>query len=153
MKRERLYERLESRWRELHDAFEGLSDEGLLEGGVVGPWSVRDVLAHVTTWDEEALKALPVIVEGGRVPRYSDLYGGIDAFNALVQGRKRGLSLEQVLTELEETHRRLLSYLDGVPDAAFATEGRFLRRLRQDTYGHYREHAEQIRAWREKRLP
>ena len=29
-----------------------------------GHGRVRDVLAHVTTWDEEALKALPVIVEG-----------------------------------------------------------------------------------------
>lgn len=151
MKRENLYERLESRWRELHDAFQGLSDDALMEGGVVGPWSVRDVLAHVTTWDEEALKALPVIVEGGRVPRYSDLYGGIDAFNAQSQRRKRGFSLEQVLTELKETHQRILSYLESVPDSAFAKENRFLRRLRQDTYGHLREHAEQIRAWREKR--
>ena len=151
MKRERLYEWLESRWRELHGAFEGLSDDVLLEGGVVGPWSVRDVLAHVTTWDEEALKALPVIVEGGRVPRYSTLYGGIDAFNEEAQGKKLGLSLGQVFAEMEETHQSLMSYLDGVPDAAFATEGRFLRRLRQDTYGHYREHAEQVRAWREKR--
>ena len=152
MKRKSLYERLESRWRELHDAIHGLSREALLEGGVVGPWSIRDVLAHVTTWDEEALKALPVIVEGGRVPRYSDLYGGIDAFNAQSQGRKKGLSLEQVFADMEETHRSLLSYLDGAPDAAFDRENRFLRRLRQDTYGHYREHAEQIRAWRQDRF-
>lgn len=148
MKRERLYERLESRWGELHDALHGLSDEEMLEAGVVGHWSVRDVLAHITTWDGEALKALPVILDRGRLPRYSDLYGGIDAFNAQVQEGKKGLSLERVLTELEETHLRLLAYLDDVPEEAFATEGRFLRRLRQDTYGHYREHTEQIRAWR-----
>ena len=151
MKRERLEERLESRWQELHDAFDGLSNDALMEPGVVGPWSVRDVLAHVTTWDEEALKALPIIVQGGRVPRYSTLYGGIDAFNAQVQERKTGLSQEQVLTELEETHQSLLAYLESVPDSAFAKENRFLRRLRQDTYGHYREHTEHIRAWREKR--
>ncbi len=151
MKRGRLYERLESRWRELHDAIQGLSDDSLLEAGAVGQWSIRDVLAHVTAWDEEALKALPVILEGGRVPRYSTLYGGIDAFNAQAQGRKMGLSLEQVFAELEGTHQRLLSYLKGVQDAAFNRENRFLRRLRQDTYGHYREHAGQIRAWREKR--
>ena len=61
------------------------------------------------------------------------------------------LNLEQVIQELEDTHRRLVDFLEGVPDAAFATEGRSLRRLRQDTYGHYREHTEQINAWREKR--
>ena len=54
---------------------------------------------------------------------------------------------------LEDTHDRLLSYLEGVPDVAFARESRFLRRLRQDTYGHYREHTQQIQAWRQTRLP
>ena len=151
MKRENLSKRLESRWRELHDAFRGLPQEALLECGVVGPWSIRDALIHVTSWDEEALKALPIILDGGRVPRYSGVYGGIDAFNAMTQERKVSLNLEQVIQELEDTHRRLVDFLEGVPDAAFATEGRFLKRLRQDTYGHYRVHAEQINAWREKR--
>ena len=117
----------------------------------MGRWSIRDVLAHVATWEEEALKALPVILDGGRLPRYSNLYGGIDAFNAQAQERKQGLTLEQVLEEMEETHQRLLSFLDGVADGAFARENRFLKRLRQDTYGHYREHAGQIRVWRQTR--
>ena len=151
MKRDQLAMRLEDRWRELHDAFQGLSHDALLEPGVVGPWSIRDVLAHVATWEEEALKALPVILDSGPLPRYSTLYGGIDAFNAQAQEWKATLTLEQVFQALEDTHDRLLSYLEGVPDAAFAQEGRFLRRLRQDTYGHYREHAQQIQAWRQTR--
>ncbi len=145
-------ERIESRWREFHDAYRGLSREALDEPGVVGRWSIRHVLIHVTSWDEEALKALPIIVEGRRVPRYSDVYGGINAFNALTQERKQGLTPEQVFAELEETHRRLRDYLEHVSEAAFAKENRFLRRLRQDTYGHYREHSEQIRAWRKARF-
>ena len=152
MKREALFQRLDERWRELSKAFEGLTDEKLIEPGVVGQWSIRDVLVHVASWDWEALKALPIIVDGGRVPRYSDLYGGIDAFNSLTQGRKCSLGLNEVLRALEETHQQLLDYLEGVPDEAFASEGRFLRRLRQDTYGHYREHTEQIIAWRRGRI-
>ena len=151
MKRENLAKRLESRWWDLYDSFQGLPRDLLQEPGVVGRWSIRDVLIHVATWDEEALKALPVIEEGGRVPRYSTLYGGIDAFNARTQERKQNLSLDQVFTELGETHGRLLAYLADVPDSAFARENRFLRRLRQDTYGHYLEHADQIREWRRAR--
>ena len=135
MKRDQLAKRLETRWRELYDAVQGLSEDALLEPGVVGPWSIRDVLAHVTTWEEEVLKALPVILDGGPLPRYSTLYGGIDAFNAQAHERKEGFTLDQVLDELKETHQRLLSFLNSVPDAAFARENRFLRRLRQDTYG------------------
>jgi len=108
-------------------------------------------MAHVTTWEEEVLKSLPELLEGRRLPRYSTLYGGVDAFNAQAHERKRGLTLEQVKEQLEDTHRRLLEYLDAVPEEAFAANERFVRRLRLDTYSHYREHAGHIREWREKR--
>ena len=92
MKRDQQAMRLEARWRELHHAFQGLSHDALLEPGVVGPWSIRDVLVHVATWEEEAMKALPVILDSGPLPRYSTFYGGIDAFNAQAQECGRQLS-------------------------------------------------------------
>jgi hypothetical protein len=39
----------------------------------------------------------PQLLEGGKPPRYSVTYGGIDAFNARMTEQKRGLSLEEVL--------------------------------------------------------
>ena len=101
-------------------------------------------------WEAEALKHLPLILEGGRPPRYAAAYGGIDAFNAQMTELKRGLSLAAVLRELEDTHRRLVAYLETVPEAQFSTETRFRRRLRLDTYRHYPLHASAIRAWRER---
>ena len=82
----------------------------------MGEWSVKDILAHVTTWEEEALKYLPLIITGGRPPRYIQ-YGGIDAFNAQKAEQKRDMALSEVLRQLEETHRRLLDYLNSVPEA------------------------------------
>ncbi|HEX2279797.1 MAG TPA: hypothetical protein VHN13_22140 [Candidatus Tectomicrobia bacterium] len=74
-----------------------MSDSQLTEPGVTGHWSVKDTLAHVTAWEEEALKYLPLILEGGRPPRYIT-YGGIDdAFNAQMTEQKRDLSLSDVL--------------------------------------------------------
>ena len=81
----------------------------------MGNWSVKDILAHVTTWEEEALKYLPLIITGGRPPRYIQ-YGGIDAFNAQMTEQKRGLALSDVLGQLDETHRRLLDYIRSVPE-------------------------------------
>jgi hypothetical protein len=108
---------------------------------------VKDILAHVTTWEEEALKYLPLIIEGGTPPRYVS-YGGIDAFNASTAARKRALSLSEVLQQLHQTHRRLIEYIQGVPEAQFRHETRFRRRLRLDTYRHYAEHARAIGEWR-----
>lgn len=147
MKRERLSGRLQGEWTRLMESFSGLPESALNEPGPVGLWSVRDLLGHIATWEEEALKALPVILEGKTLPRYASS-GGIDAFNAREQDRKGGITLAELKRDLAATHERLIAYLTSVPETAYAKEGRFLKRLRQDTYGHYREHAAQVVLWR-----
>ena len=148
MHKERLFQRLHTRWQAFQDSFAGLSDEALLTPGVTGHWTVRDLLAHVATWEEEALNALPVIVQGGRLPRYAS-QGGIDAFNAREQEHKREFPLQRLKQESEATHRRLLAYVQRAPESAYAAEGRFLKRLRLDAYGYWGEHTAQILKWRE----
>src|ERR1700681_650752 len=111
-------------------SYTGLSDLCLMEHGVTGNWSVRDIVAHVTTWDEEALKHLPLILEGGKPPRYSVTHGGIDAFNAVMTERKKGLSLSEVLTQLDETHSQLIDLIQNTSEDQFIRETRFRHRLR-----------------------
>lgn len=148
MNRQQLLNRLDKAWTSLKESYAGLPEERLAEPGVAGDWSVKDILAHVTTWEQEAIKYLPLILEGGRPPRYSTKYGGIDAFNAQMAERKRSLSLSEVLSQLDETHRRLIDYVQTVPEEHFTQETRFRRRLRFDSYRHYSEHAKMIQEWR-----
>lgn len=150
MTKEQLLDKLEKAWADLKASYAGLSEAQMTEPGVTGTWSVKDILAHVTTWEEEALKMLPLLREGVTPPRYADAYGGLNAFNALMSERKRGLSLSEVLAQLDDTHRRLIEYVHSVPDDLLTTETRFRRRLRLDTYSHYPEHARAIREWRER---
>lgn len=150
MDRRQLLKKLDKSWLEIKASYAGLSDSQLTEPGVTGDWSVKDILAHVTTWEEEALKYLPLIVKGGRPPRYSVKYGGIDAFNAQMTEQKRGLSLADVLDQLDETHRRLIAYIQSVPEEQFTRETPFRHRLRLDTYSHYPIHTRMIREWRER---
>lgn len=150
MDRRGLLTRLDKAWSEFQEARAGLSEAQLMMPGVTGKWSVRDILAHVTTWEEEALKHLPLILKGERSPRYSLTYGGIDAFNAFKTEQKKNLSLALVLQEMHDVHRRLIAYLESVPPGQFQEEPRFRHRLRLDTYSHYPIHAKAIWKWREK---
>jgi hypothetical protein len=150
--REQLLSKLERAWRDFVASYAGLSEELLLEPGVTGRWSVRDIVAHVTTWEEEALKHLPTIRKGGTPLRYSIGYGGIDAFNAQTTEKKKDLSLADVFRERDNVHQRLLAFLQQVPDQEFRSETRFCRRLRLDTYGHYPKHSQAVRKWRERRI-
>jgi hypothetical protein len=145
--------RLDAAWADFEASYAGLSDAQLLIPGVQGRWSVRDIIAHVTWWEEEALKHLPLVREGGRPPRYSVQYGGIDAFNALMTEQRRHLSLAEVRRQHDEVHARLVDFIRRAPEELFRRETRFRRRLRLDTYGHYPKHARAIRAWRRSRLP
>lgn len=149
MNRDTLLSRLNKDWNALQDSYDGLAEAKIAEPGVTGEWSVKDILAHVTAWEEEALKHLPHIAEGGRPPRYSVTYGGIDAFNALKTQESRRLSTTQVLARHQAIHQQIVDYIQSVPEAYFATETRFRRRLRLDTYSHYPIHTKDIREWRE----
>src|SRR5437899_11791305 len=108
-----------------------------MEPGVTGAWSVRDILAHVTTWEEEALKHLPLIQKAGTPPRYSVRYGGIDAFNARRTEQKRSLSLSEVRAQLAATHGRLVDFIQSAPEQQFLGETHFRYPLRLTTYSHF----------------
>jgi hypothetical protein len=149
MDKRQLLKQLEKAWAAFKESYHGLSDSQLTQPGVTDTWSVKDILAHVTTWEEEALKYLPLILTGGRPPRYIQ-YGGIDAFNAQTTEQKRDLALSDVLAQLDETHYRLLNYIRSVPEEHFTRETRFRHRLRLDTYSHYPIHAKAIREWRDR---
>ncbi len=148
--REKLFETIETRWEELLASVDGLSDAQMVEPGVVGEWSVKDIMAHITTWELEALKHLPEIASGKPQQRYKDVYGGLEAFNALKFAENRERSLDEVRSRFSETHEQLLHYLDTVPDELLNSRERFRSRVRWDTYSHYPMHAEHIRAWRER---
>jgi DinB superfamily len=146
---QRLLNRLEAAWTALTDSYAGLPEARLIEPGVVDDWSVKDILAHVTTWEQEALKHLPLIIAGGTPPRYA-AQGGIDAFNARATEDGRRMSLAEVLRRRDETHALLVEFIRGQPAGTFGGRTRARRRLRLDTYGHYPEHTAAIRAWRER---
>src|SRR5260370_37603099 len=110
MDKQQLLKQLEKAWAAIKESYAGLSDSQLTVSGVMGNWSVKDILAQVTTWEEEALKYLPLIITGGRPPRYTR-YGGIDTFNAQMTEQKRGRALSDSLSQLVERHRRLTYYI------------------------------------------
>jgi len=150
VKKKYLLDTLDKAWQQFKESYRGLTEAQISQPGVIGEWSVKDIIGHVATWEEEALKALPLIMQDQRLPRYKDLYGGLNMFNALMTEKKRLLSLSEILKQSEITHQKLVAYILGAPEEMFITETRFRRRIRLDTYSHYLEHTKAILAWRRK---
>jgi hypothetical protein len=151
MDRKKLLERLDMAWSMFIKSYAGLSDEDMVDQVVTGDWSIKDIIVHVTTWENEALKYLPLILAGEKPPRYSVMYGGINAFNARMAKQRRSLPLSDVFNQMNDTHQKLVAFIQNAPEDQIIRETHFRRRLRLDTYAHYRQHAETIRKWRESR--
>lgn len=147
----RLLHTIERRFEAFKASYRDLESEQLLVPGVTGEWSIRDLIAHVTWWEEEALKHVPTVLAGGRPERYSTAYGGIDAFNALMTRQRAHLTLAEVQAQQTRVHRELVQLVTEIPPDALTGNSRVRRRLRLDTYGHYPIHTKQILAWREAR--
>jgi hypothetical protein len=148
VKKQQLVQKLEYSWYAFEQSYAGLSSEQMLMPGVTGDWSIKEILAHISTWEAESLKHLPDILEG-RKPALFVLYA-VSMINALMAEKMRSLSLFEVQDLLASTHRQLIEYLESLPAELFTVESRFRRRLRLDTYSHYPLHTRAIRAWRER---
>jgi hypothetical protein len=152
--REELVRYLERARNELRASFRGLSAEQMTRSGVVGEWSAKDVLSHVTSWEELVLPDLARLARGDTPVLASiDLYAtNYDPFNAMIMALRRGLELDQVLRELDIVRADFMAAVARLPDTVLP-EGQFGRLVLKITAEHDEEHAQQISEWRKAQGP
>jgi uncharacterized damage-inducible protein DinB len=127
---------------------------------IVGPdgWSVKDHLAHLSTWEE----SLMALLEGrdrdaavGFVGAEAESTGhDVDAINAAIQRRAKDRSAADVLEAFHATHRRCVAAIEALSDEDLTrpysyfqpNEGPYntnpvISWIAGNTYEHYDEHA------------
>jgi len=141
----RLLQESDDAFLDLRQAIDGL-DDGRLTRVWLGTWSIREILIHITGWHQEMLPALARVARG-EAAYPAGTYDDFDAWNARFVEAKAGVKVADVLVQLDASHRDFVRAAGAVPDAQLAAA----RDLVEGTgAGHYREHAAQIRAWRQK---
>ena len=156
MKQSGLLESLQAGHAELLEAIDGLDEVRMSEAGVVGPWSVKDLLAHITAWEAEMLKALGQARMGKR-PTLPDMSSAeVDSANAQWSKQTSGKPLAKVLEDLNGARKQTLRQVQGLSDADLedATRHTWLHGeslaslIASETFEHEREHIAEILAWR-----
>jgi hypothetical protein len=143
---ERLLREADDAFTELHRAIEGLSDEEMRQGWL-GSWGVREILIHISGWHEVMTPALGRIARG-EAPYPAGTYDDFDAWNARFVLQKTGVKTDDVLAELDASHKAFVGAARTVPDHHFETGSAVRETFENNGAGHYREHAAQIREWR-----
>ena len=103
---------------ELLSTLAGLDAATLARKGVVGDWSIKNILAHLAAWEEWVAAALPQRVATGRTPAdFSERAENEDRFNEQEVAAREPLTPAAQIAELEQIRVQLVAYLRGLDSA------------------------------------
>lgn len=146
--KQELLEKAEQEYEGLKAALKGL-DEAQMGQVWLGSWGVREILAHVTGWHREMIPALERLGRG-QAPYPDGAYDDFDAWNARFVEARKGRAATDILREMDGSHRDLLNAVSSLADEDFVESKPASGLVEGVAAAHYREHAEQIRQWRQR---
>ena len=114
-------------------------------------WSVKDVLAHLLSCDEETVRRLRLIArgQGHRIHWFEDM-ADADRFNARSVARARRLGLRTVIGRMERVRADLVTWLERLPTEALQDPSHaytVVQWLPAPGWSHERDHLSEIRTW------
>jgi hypothetical protein len=142
---------LDAAWDDLQAVLGSLDEIEMQQPGITGDWSVSDLLGHMAFWARRSAEALRLLAAG----RESEIEAPaneqeLDAWNAREAAGRGGLTPAETLAECTRSHQAARSALAAADPERLGIEVKgwtTAHRFAEDTSRHYREHAEQIRAW------
>ena len=114
-----------------------------------GEWSVKDLIAHISSWSEFTSLDMRRLARG-HVPCIAAFReADVNEWNAFLVRPRKLFPVAQVMAELEGCYDALAEALAAVPQAMFEP-GNMVANILLIARGHYREHTGHIRQWRSK---
>ena len=159
MDKKELLEELEEGQQEIIDMLAGLPDDALLEPGVAGDWSVKDILAHLSYWEGQLVTLL---FQAQRMPKPTTVHFGkekVDELNERWRAAGKDRELEMVWQDWLGVRKQTIRRVEEFSDKDLSDPERYpwlkgvplWQWIANDTLEHEDEHADQIREWLDRR--
>lgn len=122
--------------------------------GASGEWSVKDVVAHITSYDRWL--GLTLALRGQKPPDFWIEDIPLDEFNRRLFAENRDLPLDQVLQQSGDVWSEILEGTRALPETYLFTEQSVqgvpytfkpCDILKSESYGHYLDHVPALLAW------
>ena len=129
---------------------DGLAGQAWHTPNVCGEWSSKDILAHLTSFEEVLVEVLSSVHDPSQPTPLLDRLRADKSFNDSEVSARRDKSVEQVLANYEAAHRQVMASAEKLPDETFREPGTlpwYGAQYALDDfivymfYGHKREHA------------
>ena len=138
---------------------EGFPEGAWEKAGACGVWSVKDILAHLASYEEVLVDILSAFV-GRHATPYLDKFTGLGGqFNDSEVERRKGRTVKEILDEFNDAHAQAMSLAAQIRPEQFRHIGTLpwygMDYSLDDVivymyYGHKREHSAQIAAFRDR---
>lgn len=157
-KKEEIIEQILVERRRLENNLAKLTPKQLVEPGVVGEWSVKDILAHLTAWEKLFLGWYDAGKRGEvpETPAPGYTWSNYYLLNDKIYKNNKDRPLEDVQKEFEEHYQYTLERVKGIPEeewfemklyAWMEDRVHIARYIRANTGNHYRWAKSQILKW------
>jgi hypothetical protein len=134
-----------------------LSDEQMLDTTLDGGRSIKDVLSHIAAWQRRCAGWIETTLRG-EIPERPEpgvTWEQMDELNERNFLRTRGDTLQEARDDFRRSYQQLYDLLKSMPEEDFGEAHRFSwwegepisLVIASNSFEHYREHEEQIRAW------
>lgn len=144
--------------RTMLGTLDGLDEAHWRTPGVCGLWSVREIVAHLASYEQWLVEIFDSVLTGQSIPTLERLAQGYDAFNAYEVAQRKDHSVREVLAEFNDKHARTLELIAHIPPEKcrengilpwYGAEYDLDDFLVYTFYGHKREHAAQVAVFRD----
>ena len=111
----------------LERQLEPLTPDQMIEPGIVGEWSVKDVLAHLIEWEQMVLSWHAAGLKGERpeLPAPGFKWNQTPALNQQIFEKYRNRPLSEILEQFQASHKEILGVIKGLSNEALFTAGQF----------------------------
>ncbi len=158
MSKEKLIEEIQIERLRLEKTLEKITAQRMITPGVMDDWTVKDLLAHITVWEQRMVRWLEQTLRD-EVPEMLPpgmTWDDLDRWNEQTYQKHRHRDLDEVLADFEVSYPQALSAVKDIseedlinPDRYAWRDGRPLwEMVAANTSWHYKEHEETITTWR-----
>ncbi len=125
--KKQLLETIEAEQNALEQFLVSLSAAQMTQPGVVGEWSVKDVLAHLLEWQDMVLDWHSTALKGKvpAVPAEGLSWAQLPQLNQRIYEKHCGRHLADIQKEFKASHKKCVSLIQSLSEEDLFTRGRY----------------------------
>jgi len=113
--------------RRLESNLASLSNEEMTEPGVIGDWSVKDILAHLVDWEQRFLGWYQAGLHGEvpETPAPGLTWNDLDKLNQMIFDKHKDQPINEVKADFQTSYQQILQTVREIPEEEIFPVGRF----------------------------